>query len=187
VLIGTIVGGIVGGLFGGLGALISGTSVSAGILSGALTGGAIGFIGDNVYTGGFASLVGTSILCAGASALGNVANQYMNYTIETGTAKVNPESIKGLANNISVRDAKRSERRSFGEYIDYDSVAMSALSAGAFAPISLGVGNLVSSAFQGTQGGIVELVSKGMASAMFEINNSSFQMIAERAMEVIFE
>ena len=189
--LGTIVGGIVGGIFGGLGALVSGKSVKAGIVSGAMTGAIIGFLGDNVISGGSTTAVAAGILYAGAAIIGNITNQYLNYRIETRNENIKSENAYVLAKNNSSKNNEKVyagvEYSNFEDYIDYRSVAVSALSSGLFAPISMGAGYLVDSAFQGASGGLTQTVAKAISTTMFEINTSSLQMVAEGIIEIFFE
>ena len=168
--LGTIVGGIVGGIFGGLGALVNGESINAGIISGAITGAMIGYLGDNVISCGSTSIVAAAILYSGAAIIGNITNQLLNYLEDMENSNVNGY-----------------EYSNFEDYIDYGSVAISSLSAGLFVPVSMGSGNLIDSAFQGTNVEISQLIAKGISTTMFEINTSSLQMIAEGIIEIFFE
>ena len=113
-------------------------------------------------------------------------NQYLNYRAEKGIANVKSGKTEGSTKNKETVNA-RVEYSNFEDYIDYRSVAVSALSAGHFAPISVGSSSLIDSAFQGLNSELTQTVAKAVSSTMFEINTSSLQMIAEGIIEIFFE
>ena len=155
---GVLAGGIVGGLTGALSAAIKGKSIKAGFVTGAVCGAAIGAVCDIVATGGMSAVVGVPLcgLIAGVSDLGN---QYWNYKLEKKAAK-NKKSVKTKKTDATNNDTsktqspetvpspeeKTTDEVTFAEYIDWNSVARSTVTAMIFAPLSIGGNNLISDA-----------------------------------------
>lgn len=187
--VGAIVGGIVGGVLGGIGALASGKSVVAGVVTGAATGAAIGYICDSIATGGLAIIAMGSVVAAGIAAAGNVANQIWNYHIEKRKGNSSNRKNTSINSNAGMNTTGGKELdldKGLASYIDYKSVAISAVSAMVFAPVSVGAGKLVEAGFQGLNGGAIDFVAKAITNTIFGINTSSLQAVVERVMEVLF-
>lgn len=182
--VGAIVGGIVGGVLGGIGALASGKSLVAGVVTGAVTGAVIGFVCENITTQGLV-IVAAGIIAA----TGNVANQIWNYHIEKRKGNSSNRKNTSINSNAGMNTTGGKELdldKGLASYIDYKSVAISAVSAMVFAPVSVGVGKLVEAGFQGLNGGAIDFVAKAITNTIFGINTSSLQAVVERVMEVLF-
>lgn len=152
-LLGAIVGGLLGGVCGAISAAISGDSISAGAATGAATGFVVGAACDTIATGGMNVVLGAAV-CGIVSAIGNVANQYINYSIDESTDD-------------------------FGEYIDYGSVITAGTAGALFAPLSAGGGKLMEVAFDGL-GGAINEVAKGISTTISNVSVIFLQFIAEQ-------
>ena len=177
--IGALVGGVIGGLVGGLGALVSGKSVTTGIITGAIAGAAIGAVGDAVVTGGLSVVAGVA-LTGLISGVANFTNQVANNYIQTSNNKKNSSSKKTVTpkNDDKIKQTAEQIADSIA-HVDYVDVAKSTVISMAFTPVAYGTGNLVNSAFAGSQPSAFHLTGEIIGSTFMEINNSLIQFIIE--------
>ncbi len=182
-IIGALVGGVVGGLTGALGAAIDGKSIWAGALTGAVTGAVAGAIIDfTVSTGGVGAAVVGSLAVTAVNVAGNATNQYLNYQIEKKKNSTNTTyKTSGNAGNktVSKNTETNKEYDSFSNYIDKGDLMTTAITSFAFAPVSIGTGYIVSSAFSDLGNSIGNIVGEIIASSVYEVNTSLSQLIVE--------
>ena len=190
-LFGTICGGIIGGLIGAISgavsAAIQGKSIVAGAVTGgaagALIGAACGFIADTFGTGAIALAAGAAT-CGTIAAVGNLANQYWNYTIEKKaqvTAKSDNDSVRtGSRSSQTTSCNGASEYNSFAEYVDKKSIIKSGITAAAFGFAGVGANGLVNTAFAGAlQYGVINRTAQVFANFASGCSLSILQSIID--------
>ena len=189
--LGTIIGAGIGGLLGGIsGAIVAackGKSVLAGFVTGAVTGatigGVCGAVADAISTGGLSVLAGAAIaasVCGTVSAVGNIANQAWNYSIEKKLTDQGGNPQKGNNNIPKSSNGKiASECSSFAEYIDVKSAATSGITAAIFAPLGVGANCIVNNAFAGIEACGIDLAGIVVANFYMGGNISILQSIID--------
>ena len=190
-LFGTICGAIIGGIIGGIGEAISaatkGKSIRAGFITGAATGaiigGVCGYIADTFGTGAIALAAGAAVSGI-VSAVGNTANQFLNYNIEKKSQANNSNRQSGSA-TINTKTPQSSngklasECESFADYVDAKSIAVSGVTAALFAPIGIEANCIVNSAFTGLASDGINMTAQVIANFAIGGNVSILQSIID--------
>ena len=156
--IGALLGGFIGAIGGAVSAALSGDSILAGMVTGAVSGALCGAICDmvaaTIATGGLSLaatalyVAGGAIACGAVSAVGNFLNQTINYGIDRWQA-----------------DQKGEDMESYTEYLDGESIIISALVSSVMSIPAVGGSMVISSAFgRGASG--IDKVAENLANTI---------------------
>ena len=161
-VIGVAVGGIIGGVCGAAAAFVKGESVLAGAAIGAITGAGMSFLCSwavATYAISWISIGISSFGCATIAGAGNLANQTINYMIDS--------------QDSSGTDADDAFS------IDWGSVTRSACSAAIAAPLATALSGALGSVFPEIVSGVDDILGIAIANAATTGNISILQSIVE--------